>query len=143
LYNVPSYICVKRLCKNNGAAVAPVSVQSANGCVNLDSKFGTICRRPLLFAELRGSSILAVYAENLRIGVELEVPPSELDQPPLSSAVRFDRNGPNLKRLGAIRSWSRTWGNSSVLVGMVDYVAGGLLDVFYEITEKSRLHVIL
>jgi len=28
-------------------------------------------------------------------------------------------------------------------VGMVDYVTGGLLDVFYEITEESRLRVTL
>lgn len=28
-------------------------------------------------------------------------------------------------------------------IGVVNYVTGGLLDVFYEITEKSRLHVTL
>jgi hypothetical protein len=33
------------------------------------------------------------------------------------------------------------WKLPMLRVGMVDYVTGGLLDVFYEITEESRLRL--
>jgi len=37
----------------------------------------------------------------------------------------------------------KMWKLPMLRVGMVDYVTGGLLDVFYEITEESRLRVTL